>query len=89
MLSFVYLHAHIVVSIISFVTNLPLGYYRKNTRKYSFMWFFLIHASIPIIIYMRIALDADNWIIPVNIFLAIVAQLIGQSFNKSKKNTST
>ncbi len=82
---FILHYSYIFVSVISFVTNIPLGYYRKNTRKFSFMWFFLIHASIPLIIYLRIALDAENWIIPVNIFLAVVAQLWGQSLNKKPK----
>ncbi len=81
MQDFISLHPHIAVSIISFVVNIPLGYFRKNTRKFSFMWFLYVHASIPLIIYMRIKLDADNWIIPVNIFLAVMGQLLGQTFN--------
>ncbi len=78
MYDFLLSHSHIVISVISFIVNIPLGYYRKNTRKFSFMWFFLIHASIPLIVYMRIALNAENWIIPINIFLAIMGQFLGQ-----------
>ncbi len=82
MLDFALSHSHIFISIISFIANIPLGYFRKNTRKFSLLWFVYVHASIPLIIYLRITLNAENWIIPVNIFLAVMGQLLGQNLNR-------
>ncbi len=33
--------------VLAFMISIPCGYLRQNFRKYSFMWFFLIHIPIP------------------------------------------
>lgn len=70
-------HPYIIASILAFVLNIPLGYMRAKTRKYSIQWVLWIHASIPFIVWFRIANDLENWIIVVNIVLAILGQLLG------------
>jgi hypothetical protein len=47
------------------------------------MWFLLIHASIPLIIPLRIWLDTPNIFIPLFIVLAVAGQFIGAK-NKNK-----
>lgn len=42
-----------IVSILTFLLNLPLGYLTQKEKKFSFKWFFFIHIPIPIIIFMR------------------------------------
>ncbi len=66
-----------IVSIISLVTNVFLGRFRTRYKKMSFMWWFMIHASIPLIIPLRIWLDTPKITIPLFIFLAIVGQFLG------------
>jgi hypothetical protein len=43
----------------------------------SLMWWLMIHASIPLIIPLRIWLDTPTFAIPLFIGLAVVGQLIG------------
>lgn len=66
-----------IVSVISLIVNIFLGIRRARYRKMTLMWWIMIHASIPLIIPLRICLDTPNWAIPLFIALAIVGQLIG------------
>jgi hypothetical protein len=67
----------LIISLTAFFINIPLGIWRRRYKKFSFMWFFLIHASIPLIITLRIWLDTPNIFIPLFIVLAVAGQLIG------------
>ena len=40
----------------TFVVNLPFGYWRAALRKFSPAWFVAIHAPVPIVIGLRVAL---------------------------------
>lgn len=42
------------VAIIVFILNVPFGYWRANTRKFSRQWFLSVHIPVPIIIALRI-----------------------------------
>ena len=57
--------------------NVPLGVWRRGLRRFSPAWFVAIHASIPLLVAMRLALVRPNWVIPPEIVLAVVGQLIG------------
>jgi hypothetical protein len=70
-------YPYITASVLAFFLNLPLGYMRAKSKKYSIQWVFWIHASIPFIVWFRIANNLENWIIIVNIALAILGQLLG------------
>lgn len=69
-----------IVSAISLVTNIFLGKYRARYEKMTWMWWILIHASIPLIIPLRIWLDTPKTAIPLFIGLAVVGQLIGSRY---------
>lgn len=43
-----------IIALIVFVFNIPFGYWRANTKKFSFQWFLSIHLPIPFIIVLRI-----------------------------------
>ena len=58
-------------------TNVPLGVWRRGLRRFSPAWFVAIHASIPLLVGMRLALVQANWVIPPEIALAVVGQWIG------------
>ncbi len=68
---------YLILSLVALVVNIPMGYIRENCPRFSFRWFFWIHASIPLIIYMRIMLGTSQWFIPGGIFFAIAGQVIG------------
>lgn len=59
------------------ILNLPFGYYRKGTRKFSWQWFLAIHLPVPLIFVMRIASGAGWTIIPLLIACALAGQLMG------------
>lgn len=66
-----------VVSIVSFIMNIFLGRRREKYKKMSLMWWIMIHASIPLIIPLRIWLETPDIFIPLFIGVAVVGQLIG------------
>jgi hypothetical protein len=67
----------LTVAAIAFATNVFLGKWRVKYRKFTFKWWLLIHASIPLIIPLRIWLNIPKIFIPVFIGLAIAGQFAG------------
>ncbi len=39
--------------VITFLINLPFGYYRGTQKRFSLKWFLAIHIPVPIIILLR------------------------------------
>ncbi|MBI5150447.1 MAG: ferrochelatase [Candidatus Omnitrophica bacterium] len=70
-------YAYLVLALVSFLVNIPCGYIRENHPKFSAKWFFWIHASIPLIVYLRITFGTSKLFIPVCILLAIAGQVFG------------
>jgi len=75
---------YLTIALISFLINIPLGYIRENSLKFSWPWFFWIHASIPLIIYLRMSFGTSKWFIPICIFLAIAGQIIGSRLKRKR-----
>lgn len=67
----------ITVSFIAFVLNLPFGYLRTFTKKFSIIWFICIHAPIPIVAVFRIMLGIEWIYIPMFLVFAVIGQVIG------------
>lgn len=68
----------------AFIANLPLGYLRHDTQKYSWRWFLYIHLSIPFIIALRLYFGFTWNIIPVTVAMAVAGQIIGSRYKKRK-----
>lgn len=62
---------------VALIMNLPFGMVRARMRKLSVSWFVAIHAPIPAVIALRLALDVSPWLIPAGIASAVVGQVIG------------
>ncbi len=77
---------YLILSLVAFLVNIPMGYIRENCPKFSLRWLFWIHASIPLIIYMRITLGTSKWFIPFGILMAIIGQVIGS--RRRRRRTS-
>lgn len=75
-------HPYLTLSLIAFLVNIPMGYIRENHPKFSLKWLLWIHASIPLIIYLRITLGISPWFIPVGILLAILGQIVGSRWRR-------
>jgi len=62
--------------------NIPLGMRRQRCRKFSWQWIVWIHASIPLILALRVWLTLPPIAIPLNIAAAVLGQFIGGSHAK-------
>jgi len=59
------------------LANIPLGYLRQRTLRFSWQWFLYIHASIPLIILLRVWLDFSWRWIPLTLGCAVLGQFAG------------
>ena len=61
----------------AFLANIPLGYLRQSSLRFSWQWFFYIHASIPLIIMLRVWLGYNWRWIPLTLGCAVLGQIVG------------
>jgi formate hydrogenlyase subunit 4 len=57
--------------------NIPLGIWRRRHKKFSLPWILIVHASIPVVITIRILSSINNTFIPVFILFAVLGQYAG------------
>lgn len=76
----------IALLLFAFGSNLPLGYFRETTRKFSVLWFVLVHASIPFIIILRLSLGFSWCWIPFTLACAVAGQIIGARIRRRALN---
>ena len=48
--------AYMAALAVTFVINLPCGYWRAGVRKFSPQWFVAVHVAVPMVIALRFAL---------------------------------
>jgi hypothetical protein len=61
----------------TFMLNLPFGYLRRATRKFSLAWWLCIHAPVPIVVLGRMFSHLELYYVPVFIGAAVLGQLWG------------
>lgn len=66
-----------LIGLVALAVNIPLGYLREGSRKYSAAWFAYIHLSIPLIAFLRIRRHLSPWFIPLFLLCAVAGQWIG------------
>jgi hypothetical protein len=68
-----------LISMLAFaiLSNIPLGYLRMGSQKYSLRWFVYIHLSVPFIIGLRVSNNIGWQVIPLSIALAVAGQMVG------------
>ncbi len=74
--------------ILAFLISIPCGYIRQNYRKYSFMWFLLIHLPIPFIVLLRLEAGISWHVIPLTLGGSIAGQLAGGIMSRRKKQNA-
>lgn len=67
----------LLIAALAFLCNIPLGYLREGTRRYSAAWFLYIHLSIPLIAGLRVWNRLSYWLIPLFVACAVAGQLLG------------
>ncbi len=65
------------IVILALVVNLPFGYLRQKSRKYSLKWFLYIHLPVPLIILARLISHIDFKFIPLFLAAGFVGQFCG------------
>jgi hypothetical protein len=68
----------LIVSVFSYIINIPLGAWKERYKKFSAQWLTILHLSVPVIIVLRIYLKANSWFIPLFIALAVAGQFTGK-----------
>jgi hypothetical protein len=81
-----YILSLIGLILLAIAINLPLGYLRQATRKFSLSWYFYVHISIPVIIYMRIKGGFSWRFIPLTLMGAFAGQFIGGRLRKMRQD---
>lgn len=69
----------------AFLANLPLGYLRESSRKFSLRWFVYVHISIPFILSMRISYEFGWEAVPFTLLCAVAGQLLGGRVRRRRK----
>jgi hypothetical protein len=67
----------LILSAFTLLINLPFGYARAKSKRYSLRWFIYIHVPIPIIFIARTISHIEFKYIPFIAFAAILGQLLG------------
>lgn len=70
----------LILSLLTLIINLFLGMWRHRFKKFSFKWWLIIHASIPLIVPLRIYFQIHTGYIPLFIGLAILGQFLGYRY---------
>src|SRR5437763_4958031 len=52
--------------------NIPLGFLRRRSPRWSVLWFVGCDGSVPILWLMRHGMDVESWVIILEILLALV-----------------
>lgn len=71
--------------ILAFVVSVPCGYIRQNYKKYSFMWFLLIHLPIPFIVLLRLKAGLGWQYIPLTLGGSVAGQIIGGIVSRRRR----
>lgn len=66
-----------VLFMLTVIVNLPFGYFRRRSRRFSFKWFLYIHIPIPVIFLARVLSNLDFRYIPLFILAAVIGQFWG------------
>ena len=62
---------------LTFMLNMPFGYLRGKTKRFSLKWFLYIHLPIPFVLLARILSNTDMTYIPLLVLAAVIGQVWG------------
>ncbi len=67
------------VAVLVFIINLPFGYFRRKSERFSKEWFIFVHTPIPFVIILRIVsgLGFQLYTFPIMITAFFLGQFFG------------
>jgi hypothetical protein len=60
-----------------FMMNIPFGYWRGNTQKFTLDWILAVHTTVPFIVLMRWEFGYGLVILPISVIAFFSGQLLG------------
>ena len=76
-----------IIAAADLILNIPFGYWRENTKKFSLHWFLAIHLPIPFVVIMRIysglGFKLTSFLVTLSAYL--LGQFIGGKLNKKSR----
>lgn len=73
-----------VLLLFALLANIPLGYLRQGTVRYSWRWFLYIHLSIPFIVALRLYSGISWRVIPFTLGCAVAGQMVGSRWRRRR-----
>ncbi|MBI4299584.1 MAG: hypothetical protein HY677_00480 [Chloroflexi bacterium] len=77
----------ILLLVVAFAVNVPLGQWRSRQRKLSPRWLLGIHAGIPLIVLMRLIWDLSPYVIPAEVAAIVGGQILGARWRQLRRTT--
>jgi len=68
--------AVLLVAVLTFLINIPFGYWRAKVRKLSKEWFLAVHLPVPLIVFFRILLGVNLNLYTLVVF--VISFFVGQ-----------
>lgn len=65
------------ITLLAFVLNIPFGYFRSHSKKFSVNWWLCVHIPVPLVIIARLALEVDYRFMPLFVITSVAGQYLG------------
>jgi len=75
------------ISVFTLLFNIPFGYWREGTRKFSKGWFLAVHLPVPFIVAARLWFGASWHWIPLFLLSFFLGQWIGAKIRRRMQQT--
>ncbi|MBI2760918.1 MAG: hypothetical protein HYX51_05780 [Chloroflexi bacterium] len=80
--------AVLVLFTVALLGNVPLGFLRRRSRRWTIPWFIGCDGSVPLLWIMRQNLDVDSWVIIPEILFALIGNIFGPRLILRLRRTS-
>lgn len=72
----------LIIVLVIIIFNLPFGYWRSLTKKFSVQWFLAVHLLVPFVIFIRIKSGMSILWFPVTFGAYFIGQFYGGKMGK-------
>ncbi len=74
----------LLVAVLTFLVNIPFGYWRAKTRKFSKEWFLAVHLPVPLVVLFRLLFGVEPNLPTLAVFVAFffLGQRVGVVLNR-------
>lgn len=76
----------VILLFLTFVLNIPFGYWRGGVKKFSWQWFVAIHIPVVLLFFMRRWLEVERtWVtLPIMVLFFFAGQWLGKKWRQRK-----